>query len=106
MMPPVPKVPDWNTDLLTRGVQREGQHRSRTAGEHFALDVSSTRAMPLLCHAPQCLLELAEPVFRSQRRSGGLSPGTWPPLTFGPYTKADIGHTVIGDDKTAADHVR
>jgi hypothetical protein len=49
-------------------VHREGQHQSRTAGAHFALDLSSTHALPLLCHAPQRLLELAEPVFRSLRR--------------------------------------
>jgi hypothetical protein len=62
---PVSNVPDWNTNVLTRGVQRERQHQSRTAGAHFALDLSSTHALPLLCSCPQRLLELAEPVLRS-----------------------------------------
>lgn len=48
-VPPVSNVPDWNTNLLTRGVHREGQHQSRTAGAHFPLDLSSTHALPLLC---------------------------------------------------------
>ena len=82
-VPPVSNVPDWNTNLLTRGVQREGQHQSRTAGAHFALDLSSTHALPLLCHAPQRLLELAEPVFRSLGRRPPASARCcgWPTAT-------------------------
>ena len=66
-IPPVSNAPDWNTNLLTRGVHREAQHQSRTTGAHFALDLSSRHAPPLLCHDPQRLLELAEPVFRNLR---------------------------------------
>jgi hypothetical protein len=62
----VSNVPDWNTNLLTRGVHREGQHQSRTAGAHFALDLR-THALALVFHDPQRLLELGEPVFRSVR---------------------------------------
>jgi hypothetical protein len=42
-VPPMSNVPDWSTNLLTRGVHREGQHQSLTAGAHFALDLSPAR---------------------------------------------------------------
>ena len=73
-VPPVSKVPDWNTNLLTEGYQREGQHQSRTVGAHLALDLSSTHALPLLCHAPPRLLELAAAVFRSLVRTAAVCP--------------------------------
>jgi hypothetical protein len=63
MMSLVSNVPDWNTNLLTRGVHREGQHRQA----RILFWTSQARMLPLLCHALQRLLEFAEPVFRSLR---------------------------------------